>query len=37
MGNGEPTALLLAMTIDGEDNTYVAAKDRTTVYVLREP
>lgn len=37
MGSGEPTALLLAMTIDGEGNIYVAAKDRSTVYVLREP
>jgi DNA-binding beta-propeller fold protein YncE len=35
--SGQPAALLLAMTIDGEDNLYVAAKDRTTVYVLREP
>jgi DNA-binding beta-propeller fold protein YncE len=35
--SGQPAALLLGMTIDGEDNLYVAAKDRTTVYVLREP
>ncbi|MEZ4767872.1 MAG: hypothetical protein R2844_05535 [Caldilineales bacterium] len=33
--SGEPTPLLLAMTIDGDDNIYAAAKDRTTVYVLR--
>lgn len=36
-GDGEPVALLLAMTIDGDDNIYAAAKDRTMVYVLREP
>jgi tripartite motif-containing protein 71 len=37
MGSGDPTPLLLAMTIDGEGNIYVAAKDRNTVYVLRQP
>jgi len=37
MDSGDPTATLLEMTIDGEDNLYVAAKDRATVYVLRAP